>query len=145
MRESKYKFVVETDTGIEVTESYYLKDLMDYVNVLSEYSANEILHELQYTGLKDKNLDEIYEGDIVELFDVTMRGSMYGENIVGEVVFFDACFVVDRYDLRSYDCKVIGNIYENPELLYTNLKVTYYKLKHNDGKRQRVSRIFKQR
>ena len=117
MRESKYKFVVETDTGIEVTESYYLKDLMDYVNVLSEYSANEILHELQYTGLKDKNLDEIYEGDIVELFDVTMRGFMYGENIVGEVVFFDACFVVDRYDLRSYDCKVIGNIYENPELL----------------------------
>ena len=84
---------------------------------ISDASSNENLHLMQYTGLKDKNGVEIYEGDIVELFDVTIRGSMYGETIKDEVDFLDACFVVGSYDLRDYVCKVIGNIYENKDLL----------------------------
>ena len=65
---------------------------------------------MQYTGFKDKQGKEIYEGDIV-------RG---GDGYIGSVVFDPA----DGYgvgnswwSLLAKDWEVIGNIYENPELL----------------------------
>ena len=85
---------------------------------------------MQYTGLKDKNSKEIYEGDIVvEVFD---NGA---DNIIeqhirdefeGEVVYQQevASFgiktekdgIMGLYE-EADEIEVIGNIYENPELL----------------------------
>lgn len=72
----------------------------------------------QFTGLLDKNGNEIYEGDIVKWDEFT--GNRYG---VISWLCFSFCVVYYRrtgtevkYEL-SEDDEVIGNIHDNPELL----------------------------
>jgi uncharacterized phage protein (TIGR01671 family) len=72
----------------------------------------------QYTGIKDENGKEIYEGDII------FCKAYYGiENRVGIVDYFASSFIVDwRNQIDDPldeipDIMVIGNIFENPELL----------------------------
>ena len=72
----------------------------------------------QYTGLTDKNGKRIFEGDIVSL--VKHDGLIYKVVYVPcryELVNSKGvnCFVLDIY--KSENIEVIGNIYDNPELL----------------------------
>jgi uncharacterized phage protein (TIGR01671 family) len=84
---------------------------------------------MQYTGLKDKNGKEIYDGDIL-----TCEGGYEapeGEEICQDIsqVYWDndllqfrvQCKCGDVWSLEEYDYEeIIGNIYENPELLQSN-------------------------
>ena len=76
---------------------------------------------MQYTGLKDKNGKEIYEGDIIRCFD-TAGEVVYDDKVVRMPDFYMECWSSrpDGMPAEEGDrtgVEVIGNIYENPELI----------------------------
>jgi len=79
------------------------------------------LEVMQYTGLKDKNGKEIYEGDIMD-YDDPEDSSVFAVEFSNGA--FRAGYIDWTVDLIyptlngiNSQCRVIGNIYENPELL----------------------------
>jgi uncharacterized phage protein (TIGR01671 family) len=91
-------------------------------------NINEIFAEengvyMQYTGLLDKNGKEIYEGDILRVSGSRRYVVQWDENELAYVVSFKYAngvptiwFLVEFHEvLKTFE--VIGNIYENPELL----------------------------
>ena len=93
----------------------------------------EMFEVMQYTGLKDKNGKKIFEGDIVnngenenlivlwsdyyQSFIINEKIGLYGDQSDDRLY---ACDDIEEYEPFNYKCasyEVIGNIYENPELL----------------------------
>ena len=101
----------------------YQHELIDGVNTFMDFC---VLPETigQYTGLTDKNGKKIFEGDVVDVeYDIQYVG--VGAERIGlfVVVFDDGCFMKQRQSgglyhfIPSDKCNVIGNIYDNPELM----------------------------
>nr|DAO54435.1 MAG TPA: YopX protein [Caudoviricetes sp.] len=106
----------ETDKYyIQFPDPRYMPDWnMPYKMVQGEVNPDTIG---QYTGLHDKNEKEIYEGDIVKSFfvDTDKQGNeVYKYQIIR--IEYDEILCSYRID-KFMNLEVIGNIYDNPELL----------------------------
>mgnify|MGYP001248586776 CR=1 FL=1 len=112
MREIKFR---EWETERKTMAYSNREDFDDSVNFRFKHEEGGKRILMQYTGLKDKNGKEIYEGDIVIVGQ---------KETPAEVIFENGCFYtpigISRYRLGGWNkesLEVIGNIFENPELL----------------------------
>jgi hypothetical protein len=119
MREIKFR-----GWHIEFKKMHSFNKIADqYMTCWALFNNPEQIIPMQYTGLKDKNGVEIYEGDILK------QGTTDKNLWIGPVVWNEdsASYIVNGYrlsvslaDLVLQEPGVIkiGNIYENPELLH---------------------------
>ena len=115
LKEEKKMVNVETIDFTDKSTQYLEKNKIIDAYLLRRMIFDDI-ELMQYTGVKDKNNKEIYEGDIIIC--------KYGPQIAMEVKWVDEGFrTLGKYDRDNYvgfvknSAEVIGNIYENPELL----------------------------
>lgn len=131
VREKKFRYTFKHVKTGNIEQKIYTLSQLEERNAkeLSPCFSADFGYELigrdDFTGLKDKKDKEIYEGDIVDyLGDIDHVNS----NVLRVIEYKneEACFVarlpvgVDGEEavyLNEHDFKVVGNIYENPELL----------------------------
>lgn len=104
--------------------AFYQKYYSDYECSTDLEEGNKRFILVQFTGLYDCEGKEVFEGDILEVtsnndgqkyittFKVNLINGLYIDNLS---LCMDMCLY--DYGITSSNCKVIGNLYEHPNLL----------------------------
>ncbi len=118
------------DERMSYGEVEYFDDSINYRFDHFCTGADEDVEFMQSTGIKDKNGVEIYEGDVIN-YRNSFRNPMTGSGSLSinrdfKIIFKDGEFKAKGFDIRLKNIlnysEVIGNIYENPELLREDTK-----------------------
>lgn len=112
-------------------------NIAQYYNLQNGCGSPTTYELMQYTGLKDKNEKEIYEGDIVktyfnkkDAYSINTLNLKRSVNKIGKIEYIvdSFCIFIPKFGENIYplsffgdeiinQIEVIGNIYDNPELL----------------------------
>ena len=122
MREIKFKYIIIREKEEMISKTFSIIDIeFGYMN--RWYAANHIgadeLKRCQYTGLKDKNGKEIYEGDVLKWrgYEV-VNGKQIRPSRILEIEYeYYKLFQVENIIRDNGTLEIIGNIHENPELI----------------------------
>jgi len=114
VRELKFSYIQQhNETGC-LTESVLTLQQVEELTVGVLYKGHTLVARRQFTGILDKNSKEIYEGDVLS-DDESFCTVTWQPKYAGFYCDFgdDIQDMVDAYVWST----VVGNIYENPELL----------------------------
>jgi uncharacterized phage protein (TIGR01671 family) len=115
MREIKFRGLNENGTWEYTGDTILMDDFWNRV------AKGQIKNVGQYTGLKDKNGKKIYEGDIIETETSTGVHIFTVKYDIEKTGYICPYVVDDEYETYigqlPNSIEIIGNIYENPELL----------------------------
>lgn len=120
-----------------MTKPFDLVDITDGYDNGHEIAADNSLlghypfHEddrftiMQGSGLHDRNGTDIYEGDLLALIDEVHDQPLYlqqaffteGAFFISHAIDIKACWWFLHSCLQKYDVQIVGNIYQNPELI----------------------------
>ncbi len=139
MREIKFRAYIKNKNIMTEVKSLHLgtrKVIIGYSESGTNFGNYSVsfgdIKLMQYTGLKDRNGKEIYEGDILAVDNIiedemTSRhlrticvvyfNEEAGAYYIKDVTQNDEYSIEHFIDEVSYDFSIIGNIYDNPELL----------------------------
>lgn len=110
----------------DVNEMTFIDGEVYLISDVTDFYAYEEFKLMQSTGLRDKNGMEIYEGDIVKFSDcdddVYITPVVWDKNYACFGVSFSGGYPISFDYLEEFytelkDIEVVGDIYENPELL----------------------------
>lgn len=117
-REIKFEYGFNSVNGI-VKKKYYLHEIPFMHDKCDVWQMLPVLYVRQFTGLKDELQNDIYEGDILDFpFEIGIAyvindGFRFAVKSPGsEAIDYEGEYVLQH-------TRIIGNIYENPELLFT--------------------------
>lgn len=109
MREFKFRLWDSKQEGMINCPRYSKGIGLVEINSCFKQAQEDGFVIMQFTGLKDRNGKDIFEGDIIKTWSglikvVEFRKGEFGAWIMGE-------------SLGLNDCEILGNLYQNPELL----------------------------